>query len=115
MLVLTRKLGEKILIDSEIEITVLEIRGGKVRLGFQAPHDVSIRRFELDLRSEPTGPVGESSRSAESLAGTTQPDSAVAALGLESRLHPTANPQAGATSPSALVPEFIDSVECCFA
>ena len=52
MLVLTRKLGEKILIDSEIEITVLEVRGGKVRLGFKAPGDVSIRRFELDLRSE---------------------------------------------------------------
>lgn len=52
MLVLTRKLGEKVLIDSEIEISVLEIRGGKVRLGFKAPGDVSIRRFELDLRSE---------------------------------------------------------------
>ncbi|MFM7159806.1 MAG: carbon storage regulator [Planctomycetaceae bacterium] len=53
MLVLTRKLGEKILIDSEIEVTVLEIRGGKVRLGFKAPQDVSLRRAELDLRGEP--------------------------------------------------------------
>jgi carbon storage regulator CsrA len=48
MLVLSRKLFESILIDDEIEIQVLRIEGGKVRLGFSAPRHVQIRRTELD-------------------------------------------------------------------
>jgi carbon storage regulator len=47
MLVLTRKNGEKIVIDGDIEITVLEIRGSQVRLGIVAPKDVSVLREEL--------------------------------------------------------------------
>lgn len=47
MLVLSRKLGERIVIEPGIEIAVVEIRGGKVRLGIEAPRDVSIRRMEL--------------------------------------------------------------------
>ena len=51
MLVLTRKLGDKIMIDEEIEITVTAVRKGCVRIGIQAPKDISIRRAEL-----PTNP-----------------------------------------------------------
>lgn len=48
MLVLTRRMNENILIgDQEITIKILEIRGGRVRLGIEAPHDVTIRREEL--------------------------------------------------------------------
>ena len=47
MLVLSRKIGERIVIEPGIEIAVVEIRGGKVRLGIEAPRDVSIRRSEL--------------------------------------------------------------------
>ena len=48
MLVLTRKLNENILIgDQEITIKILDIRGGRVRLGIEAPHDVVIRREEV--------------------------------------------------------------------
>ncbi len=60
MLVLSRKEGEKILIGSahdgtEIEISVVEIRGGRVRLGIVAPRNVSIRRQELDFQGTAVG------------------------------------------------------------
>jgi carbon storage regulator len=50
MLVLTRKPNEQLLIgDRRITVTVLEIRGGRVRLGIEAPDDVSIRRREIEV------------------------------------------------------------------
>jgi carbon storage regulator len=49
MLVLTRKAGERILIDNNIVIEVLEIQGNRIRLGIQAPSGVSILREELLL------------------------------------------------------------------
>jgi carbon storage regulator len=55
MLVLTRRLGEKILVGDNIWITVVEIDRGKVRLGLEAPPHVSIFRQELlnDDRNHP--------------------------------------------------------------
>ena len=50
MLILRRRVGERILIDGRIEVTVLHVRGGKVRLGFSAPRDVRVLREEV-LRS----------------------------------------------------------------
>src|SRR5580704_14742366 len=47
MLVLTRKVGEQIVIDDNIRVTVLAINGHSIRLGFTAPPDVSIFRQEL--------------------------------------------------------------------
>ena len=47
MLVLSRKLGEKIFIGENICITVVDVDRGKVRLGIQAPRDVPIFRQEL--------------------------------------------------------------------
>ncbi len=47
MLVLTRKLGEKIHIGADITLTIVEIKGGKIRLGVEAPEDVPIFRAEL--------------------------------------------------------------------
>ena len=46
MLVLTRKEGESIVIGDNIVVTVVEIRGGKVRLGIVAPQDVPAHRRE---------------------------------------------------------------------
>jgi carbon storage regulator len=48
MLVLTRKPSEKIIIGESIEVKVIEVRGGKVKLGFQCPPEISIRREEID-------------------------------------------------------------------
>jgi carbon storage regulator len=47
MLILRRKIGERIVIDGRIEVTVLQVRGGKVRLGFSAPRDVRVLREEV--------------------------------------------------------------------
>lgn len=47
MLVLSRKKNESIVIDSKITITVVEIRGDKVRLGIVAPRDVPVHRQEV--------------------------------------------------------------------
>ena len=44
MLVLSRKLNESIVINENIVVTVVEIRGGKVRLGIEAPAEVPITR-----------------------------------------------------------------------
>jgi carbon storage regulator len=47
MLVLSRKKNESIVIDERIVITVVEVRGDKVRLGIEAPRDVPIHRSEV--------------------------------------------------------------------
>jgi carbon storage regulator len=52
MLVLSRKRNETIIIDGNIRITVVDIRGTQVRLGIEAPDSVRIVRQEL---CEPTG------------------------------------------------------------
>jgi carbon storage regulator len=50
MLVLTRRRGDGIVIGSNIVITVIEIHHDRVRLGFQAPEEVSIHRHEVYAR-----------------------------------------------------------------
>ncbi len=47
MLVLSRKLGERIVIGDNLVVTVVAVDHGKVRLGFEAPESVAIRREEL--------------------------------------------------------------------
>jgi carbon storage regulator len=47
MLVLSRKPSESIVIRDDIVVTIIEIRGDKVRLGFDAPRDVPIHRNEV--------------------------------------------------------------------
>jgi len=47
MLVLSRKKDEKIIIGDSITLMVIEIRGDKVRLGIDAPKDVSVHRQEV--------------------------------------------------------------------
>ena len=47
MLVLTRKTNQSIMIGDDIEITVLSVSGDKVRIGIQAPRDISVFRQEV--------------------------------------------------------------------
>jgi carbon storage regulator len=56
MLVLSRKVGEKILVGKDVWLTVVQIDGNKVRIGFEAPQDVPIIRNELIPRNEPQKP-----------------------------------------------------------
>lgn len=47
MLVLSRKAGESIRIGTEIEVVVLGVSKGRVRLGFELPQDIPVRRSEI--------------------------------------------------------------------
>ncbi len=47
MLVLTRRIGERVLIGDDIEVTVLEVKGDSVRIGIQAPRETRINRAEI--------------------------------------------------------------------
>jgi carbon storage regulator len=50
MLVLTRRAGESIMIDNDIELKVLKIRGSQVHLGIDAPKRAAVHRKEVWLR-----------------------------------------------------------------
>ncbi len=50
MLALTRKKGEALVINNNIEITVLEIRGDQIKIGISSPKDVPIYRKEVYLQ-----------------------------------------------------------------
>ena len=50
MLVLTRRVGDQIVINDEIQVTVVSISGSKVRLGFNGPRSSSVVRAELLTR-----------------------------------------------------------------
>ncbi len=47
MLVLTRKTGQKLIIANDIQVTILETRGDSVKLGIEAPKNISIYREEI--------------------------------------------------------------------
>ena len=47
MLVLSRKKDESIIIGDDVEITIVDVRGDKVRLGINAPRSISVHRKEI--------------------------------------------------------------------
>ena len=50
MLALTRKKGESLVVNNNIEITVLEIRGDQIKIGISAPKNVPVYRKEVSLQ-----------------------------------------------------------------
>lgn len=67
MLALSRKIGESIVINNDIEITILEIKGDQVKVGIAAPKSVPIYRKELYLQ------IQESNKeAANSIAGVEE-------------------------------------------
>jgi carbon storage regulator len=56
MLVLTRKLMEKVYIGSDICVTVVRLEGGQVRLGIDAPRNIPVVRAELLQKAPTPGP-----------------------------------------------------------
>lgn len=47
MLILTRRVGETLMIGNEVTVTVLGVKGNQVRIGVNAPKDVSVHREEI--------------------------------------------------------------------
>lgn len=50
MLILTRRVGEAIVIGDDVSITVLGVKGNQVRLGVKAPREVTVHREEISRR-----------------------------------------------------------------
>ena len=67
MLALTRKKGESIIINNNIEISVLEIRGDQVKLGVKAPRQVPVYRKEVYLQIQKENEAAASVENLEAL------------------------------------------------
>ena len=59
MLILTRRTGEAVMIGDEVTVTVLGVKGNQVRIGVNAPKDVSVHREVIYMRiqAEKSGPA----------------------------------------------------------
>ncbi|MGY2082627.1 carbon storage regulator CsrA [Blastococcus sp. SYSU DS0539] len=90
MLTLTRSVGETIRIGDDIEIHVVEVRGGTVRLGFKAPREVTIHREEVYRQ------IAEANFLAAQVTADT--------LGALAAFAPTARPDADTDGAGAEVP-----------
>ena len=53
MLILTRRVGETLMIGDEVTVTVLGVKGNQVRIGVNAPKDVSVHREEIYHQLKP--------------------------------------------------------------
>jgi len=71
MLVLSRRVGESIVIGDDVTITVLEVRGDVARIGIRAPRSVTVHRAELLAEVEETNRAA-ASPSAEAIAQLTR-------------------------------------------
>ncbi|MCK7593292.1 carbon storage regulator CsrA [Pseudomarimonas salicorniae] len=64
MLILTRRVGETLMIGDQVTVTVLGVKGNQVRIGINAPKDVSVHREEIyqRIRRDDEGAAAESGK-----------------------------------------------------
>lgn len=67
MLALTRKKGESLVLNNNVEVTVLEIRGDQVKLGVKAPREVPVYRKEVYLQIQKENEAAASVENLEAL------------------------------------------------
>ncbi len=67
MLALTRKKGEALMVNNNVEITILEVRGDQVKIGISAPKDVPIYRKEIYLQIQEENKASFSAEGLEAL------------------------------------------------
>lgn len=67
MLALSRKKGESLVLNNNVEVTVLEIRGDQVKLGVKAPREVPIYRKEVYLQIQKENEAASSVENLEAL------------------------------------------------
>ncbi len=65
MLILTRRVGEALVIDEEVTVTVLGVKGNQVRIGVNAPKSVSVHREEIFERIKNERLAGNSAVAAD--------------------------------------------------
>lgn len=66
MLILTRRVGESLMIGDDVTITVLAVKGNQIRIGVNAPRDVAVHRQEIVERDAATHVTKLGSQSMES-------------------------------------------------
>lgn len=101
MLVLSRKKDECIVINNDITIVVVEIRGDKVRLGVEAPKEIPVHRkevYEAIARDDGVDVGVPAEHPAE---GTTRLDAGIAGS------HPASDPPSASENPSACSPSAV--------
>jgi carbon storage regulator len=72
MLILSRKVGEAVIVDEKVAVRLLEIKGGQIKLGIEAPNSVGIHREEVFLRIVEENKKAASSSQPADLAGLSR-------------------------------------------
>ena len=72
MLILTRRVGETLMVGDEVTVTVLGVKGNQVRIGVNAPREVAVHREEIYERIKAEKGQGEQEEEQEQLGNTAE-------------------------------------------